>query len=138
MTAALEFHTRTSAADSLDHLISCSPRFLGTSPWWGQLARALDALRAQLFAADLNGLVGQVVADAPELAASALRLLDLDGATQAEASRLRQEVAEKSGRRPEVMVVRAAVQALLTHVRRLERVSDDLLHDAYQRDFGGE
>ncbi len=138
MTAALEFHAPSSAADSLDGLLSCAPRFLGSAPWWTHLGSALDALRFQLAAADLTGLAAQVVADAPELAASALRLPELDDATQAEASRLRQEVAELAGRRPEVMVVREAVRDLLIRVRRLDRMSEDLLHEAYQRDFGGE
>ncbi len=138
MTAALEFHAPTSAADSLDRLISGSPRSLGSTSWWGQLAAALDGLRAQLASADLNGLAAQVVADAPELAATARRLPELDDATQAAATLLSQEIGQKRGRRAEVMVVREAVRGLLTRVRRLERVSDDLLHDAYQRDFGGE
>ncbi len=138
MTAALEFRAPSSAADSLDGLISCTPRFLGTRLWWTQLGDALDALRFQLSGADLTGLAAQVVADAPELAASALRLLEIDDATQAEASRLRQGVTEMSGRTPEVMVVREAVRALVTRVRRLDRLSEDLLHEAYQRDFGGE
>jgi hypothetical protein len=51
---------------------------------------------------------------------------------------LRLEVAEKAGLRSEAMGIRASVQALLHQVRRLGRISEDLLHDTYQRDLGGD
>lgn len=138
MTAAVDLFSQPRPADSLERLVACSHRYLGTSGWWARLADGLDELRAHLAHADTQGLVAQVIADAPELAASALRLPDLDDEAQAHAALLRLEVGEKAGRRSEALQVRESVKALLSRVRRIDRMSDDLLHDAYQRDFGGE
>lgn len=138
MTAALETLAPRSAAESLARLADCSPRYLGTAGWWTQLADAIDVLREQLTQADMPGLAAQVVADAPELAASALRLPGLGEEAQAAAAHLRLEVAAKAGLRSEALGVRAAVTTLVGRVRRLDRMSDDLLHDAYRRDRGGE
>jgi hypothetical protein len=138
MTAAIDLYAPISAAEALDRLAACAPRYLGTAGWWSRLAVAIDDLREQLAHADLAGLAAQVVADAPELAASALRLPELDDRVQAQAAQLRLEVAEKAGLRSEAMGIRASVQALLHQVRRLGRISEDLLHDTYQRDLGGD
>jgi hypothetical protein len=139
MTAAVvDLYAPQRPADALERLVTCSHRYLGTPGWWARLADGLDELRAHLAHADTQGLVAQVIADAPELAASALRLPDLDDEAQAHAALLRLEVAEKAGRRSEALQMREAVKTLLGRVRRVERISDDLLHDAYQRDFGGE
>jgi hypothetical protein len=138
MTAAIDVHSTISATESLERLATCAPRYVGTAGWWSRLALVLDDLREQLAQADMPGLAGQVVADAPELAAAALRLPELDDQVQAEAAQLRLEVAEKAGLRSEALAVRASVQALLGRVRRVERVSQDLLHDTYLRDLGGE
>jgi hypothetical protein len=137
MTASLEVRPMTSATVSLGRLAACSSGYLGTPGWWARLADALDDLRDQMARADLPGLAAQLVADAPELAASATRLPDLDDQAQAEAALLRLEVADKAGLRSEARSVREALRVLLDRVRRIERISDDLLHDAYQRDFGG-
>jgi hypothetical protein len=138
MTAALDLIPPIPATESLERLATCSPRYLGTAGWWSRLAVLLDDLREQLAQADMPGLAAQVVVDAPELAASALRLPELDDQVQAEAAQLRLEVADKSGLRSEALAVRASVQSLLGRVRRIERVSGDLLHDTYRRDLGGE
>jgi hypothetical protein len=137
MTASLEVRPMTSATGSLGSLVACSSGYLGTPGWWARLAEALDDLRDQMARADVPGLAAQVVADAPELAASAMRLPDLDDQAQAEAALLRLEVADRAGLRSEARSIREALRVLLLRVRRIERISGDLLHDAYQRDFGG-
>jgi hypothetical protein len=138
MTAALDTFAPTSALDSLERLVTCSNRYLGTAGWWTRLAATLDVVREQLAHADMTGLSMQVIADAPELAAAALRLPDLEDQAQAEAAQLRMEVAEKSGIRSEAIVVREAAKGLIARVRHIDKLSDTVLHDAYLRDFGGE
>lgn len=100
-------------------------------------ADALDGVRHQLARADIPGLAAQLVADAPELVPSAMRLPELDDQAQAEAARLRPEVADKAGLRSQARSIREALRVLLERVRRVERISDDLLHDTYQCDSGG-
>jgi hypothetical protein len=138
MTVALETFAPSSALDSLERLVTCSNRYLGTAGWWTRLAATLDVVREQLAHADMSGLSMQVITDAPELAAAALRLPDLEDQAQAEAAQLRMEVAEKSGSRSDAIVVREAVKALIARVRHIDKLSDTVLHDAYLRDFGGE
>jgi hypothetical protein len=138
MTAALDTFAPSSALDSLERLVNCSNRYLGTAGWWTRLATTLDSVREQMARADITGLSMQVIGDSPELAAAALRLPELDEQVQAEAAQLRMAVAEKSGIRSEAIVVRESVKALVARVRHVDRASDTLLHDAYLRDFGGE
>jgi hypothetical protein len=109
----------------------------GGPEWWLRLSEALDALRAHLARSDVSGIADQVLADAPELAAAATRLPRMRQAVKAEATRLRLRI-DRVGLREDVRDVRASASALAQHVRRLERSAEDLLHDAYQRDFGGE
>ncbi|HYO18749.1 MAG TPA: hypothetical protein VES02_08815 [Dermatophilaceae bacterium] len=137
MTASLEIRAMASATESLGRLAACSSGYLGTAGWWARLADALDDLRDQIARADMPGLAAQLVADAPELASSAMRLPELDDQAQADAALLRLEVADKAGLRSEARSIREALRVLLDRVRRIERISDDLLHDTYQRDFGG-
>jgi hypothetical protein len=138
MTAALDTYAPIAPTASLERLVNCSSHYLGSPEWWSRLAVAVDSLREQLAHADLLELSRQVVVDAPELAAAALRIPDLHDEAQAEAALLRMEIADRAGKRSEAIVVRESVKALVAHVRRVDRLSDDLLHDAYSRDFGGE
>ena len=87
---------------------------------------------------DVEGLAAQVIEDAPELGAAATRLPTLDARARAELTELRALVAQHYGVPALVAEIRAATEALLRRVRTLYRLSDDLLLDAYERDFGGE
>ena len=137
MTAAVEF-APAGALDSLERLVTCSNRFLGTAMWWTKLASTIDSLREQLSHADMVGLSSQVISDRPELAAAALRLPELDDQAQAEAAQLRMEVADKAGLRSEAIVVREAAKSLIERIRHLDKLSTTVLYDAYLRGFGGE
>ena len=138
MSVALDTVAPPGVLDSLERLVTCSHRYLGTASWWTRLADTLDSLREQMARADLAGLSAQVIADAPELAAAAVRLTEADDRAQAEAAQLRMYIAEKSGMRSEAIVVREAVKPLIAQVRHLDKQSDTLLNDTYCRDFGGE
>ena len=124
--------------ESLDRLVRCATDEVGTAMWWACLARHLDELREELAQSDIAGLAAQITADAPQLAATARRLPDLDVQVQCEVAQFRAVVAELSGSVADAGGVRVALEVLLRRVRTLYRVSDDLMLDAYERDFGGE
>jgi hypothetical protein len=138
MTAVLETFAPSRAVDSLERLVNCSNRYLGSAAWWARLADSLDTLREELAHADIVGLSIQVISDVPELAAAAQRLPDLDDRAQATAALVRMEVADKAGRRTEAIAVREMAKDLIAQVRHVDSLSSTLLHDAYLRDFGGE
>ena len=124
--------------ESLDHLVRCAEDQVGTSTWWACLARHLDELRDELAHGDIEGLAAQITTDAPHLAAAAARLPRLDAHVQAELTQLRRALAAASGSQSAAPGIRDALEVALRHVRTLQRMSDDLMLDAYERDFGGE
>ena len=111
---------------------------VGSPTWWACLARHLDELRDELATGDIEGLAAQITTDAPHLAASAARLPPLEKQVQHELAQLRTLVASACGSMTAAPPVRDAVEVALRHVRTLNRMSDDLLLDAYERDFGGQ
>jgi hypothetical protein len=124
--------------EALDHLVRCAEDQVGTPTWWACLARHLDELRDELAHGDIEGLAAQITTDAPHLAAAAARLPHLDAHVQAELTQLGRALAAATGSQSAAPGIRDALQVALRHVRTLHRMSDDLLLDAYERDFGGE
>ncbi len=131
-------HSRPTTKASLERLVGCSDHEAGTSVWWACLARHLDQLSEELSLSDIEGLAAQVTADTPELAADAARLMNLDGQLRDEVIDLRRRVADLAGSPEPVVDVREALDNVLHRVRSLDRLSDQLLFEAYERDFGGE
>lgn len=131
-------NSRHTSRASLDRLMHCSASQTGSGTWWSCVARHIDELHEELTLNDNLGLVAQVTEDAPELAAGAHRLELLDGEVRREVADLRRFVANRAGARTAVAEVRVAIDRVLRRVRTLDRVADDLLLDAYERDFGGE
>jgi hypothetical protein len=123
---------------SLDRLVTCAREEVGSPTWWGQLSRNLDELGGELARGDVEGLVAQITTDAPHLAASAARLPVLDNQVKSELAQLRMLVASAYGSTSAAPPVRDAVEVALHRVRTLHRTSDNLLLDAYERDFGGD
>ena len=124
--------------ESLDRLVTRAREEVGSPTWWGLLSRHLDELGGELARGDVEGLVAQITTDAPHLAASAARLPVLDNQVKSELTQLRMLVASAYGSTTAAPPVRAAVEVTLRHVRTLNRMSDDLMLDAYERDFGGD
>lgn len=131
-------HSRPTTKASLERLVGCSDYEAGTSVWWACLARHLDELSEELSLSDIEGLVAQVTADTPELAADASRLTTLDEQLRDEVIDLRRRVADLAGSADAVVDVREALDGTLRRVRSLDRLSDQLLFEAYERDLGGE
>lgn len=131
-------YTRSAARASLDRLARCSQYEAGTSTWWACLARRLDELSEELALGDVEGLIAQVQTDAPEMAADATRLAKLDAQVRQEIVELRLWVGAEAGSRDATGEVRRALEMALHRVRTLDRYSDDLLIQAYERDLGGE
>lgn len=129
---------RPTSRESLDRLVRCSSLDAGTARWWTCLSHSLDDLHLELMSGDVEGLAAQVIEDAPELGAAATRLPALDARVRAELTELRALVAQNYGVPALVAEIRAATEVLLRRVRTLHRLSDGLLLDAYERDFGGE
>ncbi|HYN57252.1 MAG TPA: hypothetical protein VES03_08650 [Motilibacterales bacterium] len=123
--------------ESLDRLV-CARDEVGSPTWWSLLSRYLDELSDELAMGDVEGLVAQIIADAPHLAASAARLLPLENQVKSELAQLRMLVAHAYGSMTSAPPVRDAVEVAMRRVRTLNRMSDDLLLDAYERDFGGQ
>lgn len=130
--------TWSTPRESLDRLVNCARQDVGSPTWWACLARHLDELRDELATGDVEGLAAQITTDAPHLAASAARLPPLEKQVQHELAQLRTLVASTCGSMTAAPPVRDAVEVALRHVRTLNRMSDDLLLDAYERDFGGQ
>ena len=124
--------------ESLDRLVTCAREDLGSPTWWGLLSRHLDELGGELARGDVEGLVAQITTDAPHLAASAARLPVLDNQVKSELTQLRMLVASAYGSTTAAGPVRDVAEITLRHVRTLNRMSDDLMLDAYERDFGGD
>jgi len=137
-TMSMTTTARPTSRESLDRLVRCSSKDAGTARWWTCLSHSLDDLHVELMSGDVEGLAAQVIEDAPELGAAATRLPTLDARARAELTELRALVAQHYGVPALVAEIRAATEALLRRVRTLYRLSDDLLLDAYERDFGGE
>ena len=131
-------HSRPTSKASLDRLVGCSEYEAGTSVWWACLARHLDELSEELSLSDMEGLAAQVTTDTPELAADAIRLTNLDTQLRAEVIDLRLRVADLAGSPDAVVDIRDAVEETLRRVHSLDRLSDNLLFEAYERDLGGE
>ncbi len=130
--------TRRTARSSLDRLSHCSGHESGAASWWACVARHLDELGEDLAVSDNAGLVAQVMEDTPELAAGAVRLEHLDDAVRREVSELRLLIAARAGIGSAVAEVQRAIDEVMHRVRTLDRIADDLLLDAYERDYGGE
>ncbi|HSO03893.1 MAG TPA: hypothetical protein VLQ92_05390 [Candidatus Limnocylindrales bacterium] len=130
--------TRVSPDRSLEGLTRCTDADLGTAHWWACLARNLDALAEDLATADTDGLAAQIIADAPEYAASAKLLTTLDTQLRCDVLELRHQVADLSGSPTSAFEVRDEVIRLIRRVRTLDRQSRELLVEAYGRDLGGE
>ncbi|HYN56654.1 MAG TPA: hypothetical protein VES03_05590 [Motilibacterales bacterium] len=130
--------TWSTPRESLDRLVTCAREEVGSPTWWGLLTRHVDELRDELAIGDVEGLAAQITTDAPHLAASAARLPLLDKQVKSELSQLRILVADAYGSTTAAAPVRDAVEVALRHVRTLNRTADDLMLDAYERDFGGQ
>ena len=130
--------TWSTPRESLDRLVNCARQDVGSPTWWACLARHLDELRDELATADVEGLAAQITTDAPHLAASAAQLPPLDRQVRSELAQLRMLVNSAYGSTTAAPPVRDAVEVVLRRVRTLTRRSDDLLLDAYERDFGGQ
>lgn len=134
----MTLRTRSTPRESLDRLVTCSREDVGSPTWWVSLARHLDELREELAMVDVEGLAAQITADAPHLAASAAQLPPLGKRIESELSELRMLVAIACGSTTAAPIVQDAVEVTLRRVRTLNQMSDDLLLDAYERDFGGQ
>jgi hypothetical protein len=130
--------TRVTPDRSLEGLTRCTDADLGTATWWACLARHLDALAEDLATADTDGLTAQIIADAPEYAASAKLLTTLDTLLRCDVLELRHQVADLSGSPTAAHEIRDQVTSLIHRVRTLDRQSRELLVEAYGRDLGGE
>jgi hypothetical protein len=123
---------------ALNEVLHCSQQVMGSAAWWSCLATRLDSLREEMAACDIEGLAGQIIADAPHYAPAARRLPVLDASVQDRARELRIRIAEVAGSRTAAATIAAEVNALLRSVAALYRTSDRLLVEAYERDLGGE
>lgn len=123
---------------SLEELTRCADSELGSAAWWSCLANRLDALRDEMAGCDIEGLAAQVIADAPQFAATAAKLPPMDSDVQSRATELRMRIAEVAGSRTAASHIRLEVKELLRRVRTLYRMSDQLLLEAYERDLGGD
>lgn len=123
---------------SLEELTRCAESELGTAAWWTCLAHRLDALRDEMAGCDIEGLAAQVIADAPQFAATAAKLPTLDADVQGRATELRLRIADLAGSRTAAKSIQLEVKELLRRVRTLYRMSDQLLLEAYERDLGGD
>lgn len=130
--------SRSTSRASLDLLLRYPESAAGTPMWWAFLARNLDVLAEELALGDIEGLAAQVTRDTPELAADAIRLMHLDDSLRTQVRDLRLLVALRAGSDSAVAEVCGAMDALLRGISTLDRLSDELLLDAYERDFGGE
>lgn len=129
---------RVTPGPSLDGLTHCIDAAIGSPTWWACLARNLDALGEELVSADTEGLVAQILTDAPQYAASANLIAAMDTRLRADVIALRHMVAERSGSAIGAEQVHDEVAELVHRVRTLERNSRGLLVEAYGRDLGGE
>jgi hypothetical protein len=129
--------TRGSAGESLDLLLLCPTQDLGGS-WWDSVAHHLGEVGEELAGTDISGLAAQITTDAPHFATAARRLSAIHDQTQRDLARLRREVADLRGSTTAARAVRDAIEVLLRRVRTLNRLSNDLMLDAYERDIGGD
>jgi hypothetical protein len=130
--------TRGSTGESLDLVLLCPARDLGSAWWWDSVAHHLGELGEELALTDIAGLAAQITTDAPHFATAARRLSLIHDQTQLDLARLRREVADLGGSTTAARAVRDAVDVLLGRVRTLNRLSSDLMLDAYERDIGGD
>lgn len=131
-------HLTITPRESLARLARCTDKDLGSAQWWSCLVSNLDELHAELAQADVAGLIDQVTQDAPHMAATAHRLELLDAQVRAEVVGLRRMADGLAGSVTGARTVRDALERVLRRVRSLHRITDDLMLDAYERDFGGE
>lgn len=128
---------RGSTGESLDLLLLCPQLDVGSAGWWDSVAQHLGELGEELALTDIAGLAAQITSDAPHFATAARRLSVIHDQTQLDLARLRQ-VADLGGSTTAARAVRDAIEVLLGQVRTLNRLSSDLMLDAYERDIGGD
>jgi hypothetical protein len=111
--------------------------------WWVELVALLDALGARVatLRQDQNGestLAEQIRMDAPHLYGSLRRLDEESEAVQADLLHVRIQAGESMGDESRVGELSADIRGVLHRLTRLERRSNSVVLDAYDRDIGGE
>jgi hypothetical protein len=130
--------TRGTPGDALERLIRCPAQEMGTAPWWAALGHHLGELGQELTLTDVGGLAAQITTDAPHFAAAARRLPPIEAQVQRDVARLRRVATDQIGSATAAGEVRGDVDALLSRVHTLHRLSTALMLDAYERDIGGD
>ena len=111
--------------------------------WWVELVALLDALGARVatLRQDQSGestLAEQIRMDAPHLYGSLRRLDEESEAVQADLLHVRIQAGESMGDESRVGELSADIRGVLRRLTRLERRSNSVVLDAYDRDIGGE
>ena len=111
--------------------------------WWVELVALLDALGARVatLRQDQSGestLAEQIRMDAPHLYGSLRRLDEESEALQADLLHVRIQAGESMGDDSRVGALSADIRGVLHRLTRLERRSNSVVLDAYDRDIGGE
>lgn len=111
--------------------------------WWVELAAQLDRLDDALAVhrADVEGpggLHAQVLAEAPRVAHTVARLEIEHDRLAVTIRELRLLVGQLSGDPDGVAEVSAATAELVARLRRHDSDADDMVHEAYRVDIGGE
>ena len=111
--------------------------------WWVELAAQLDRLddAMAVHRADVEGpggLHAQVLAEAPRVAPTVARLEIEHDRLAVRIRELRLLVGQRSGDPEGVAEVSAEVAELVARLRRHDADADDMVHEAYRVDIGGE
>ena len=111
--------------------------------WWVELVALLDALGARVSSLreDQNGdssFAEQIRMDAPHLYGSLSRLDEESEHLQEDLLRVRITAGKSMGDESALGELSRDIRGVLRRLRRLERRSNDVVLDAYDRDIGGE
>lgn len=111
--------------------------------WWVELVDQLDQLGARLMSrhgevASRSPFVRQITTDAPHMA-SRLKMLAMEQERlENDLLQVRMLAGQAAGDPAATGTVRRAIHDYLHRLRRHEQRSNEVLYDAYERDFGGE
>ena len=111
--------------------------------WWVDLVGQLDHLGTRLVSrhSEVVGrtpFVRQITTDAPHMTSRLRRLAIEQERLEHDLLQVRIMAGRAAGNPEESSTVRRAVHDLLHRMRRHEERSNEVLYDAYERDFGGE
>ncbi len=131
----------------MSELVSRTESLLGSrqrmAQWWVELVALLDALGARVSAlhegdAKHDSLAEQIRLDAPHLYGALRRLDEESEALQEDLLRVRIRAGESLGDDGPLGELSRDIRGVLRRLKRLERRSNTVVLDAYDRDIGGE